>query len=93
MLPKDTVPWVKGAYRHEEEGEVVAVSNININSSCNRSACYIKMLTIQFAQNATLSTLIGKKIMPSYALWDPTKQRLLHGQTVYPAGEDLDEPD
>ena len=60
MLPKATVPEVKGAYRHEEEGEVVAVSNINIYSSCKRSACYIKILTIMSAQNATLSTLKGK---------------------------------
>ena len=44
ILPKDTVPVVKGTYRHEEEGEVVAVSNINIYSSCKRSACYNKKL-------------------------------------------------
>ena len=50
MLPKDTVPEVKGAYRREEEDEVVAVSNINIYSSCNRSACYIKNLNNNVSQ-------------------------------------------
>lgn len=44
FLSRNAIQAVRGSSRYEEEGEIVAISSVNLYSSCKRQACFQKKL-------------------------------------------------